>query len=111
MATLVPKLTDDWFSSGYVPPPQPLEPVGLGEPLWKLTKSEHVAEARVRAIHGVGVELRYLWDGELRASQVFKMWDALEEAAAEKRVELEGRGWTAAYTNERRRGEKAATAP
>jgi hypothetical protein len=34
-------------------------PVTAGQPLWRLVKSGHVAEARVRAIDGVGLELRY----------------------------------------------------
>jgi hypothetical protein len=76
-----------------VPPAQRLEPVTLGKPLWRLTKGGHTAEARVRAIDGIGLELRYEWNGELRASQVFKAWDELEAAAEEKRRELEAKGW------------------
>ena len=68
-------------------------PVASAQPLWRLVKSGHVAEARVRPIEGVGVELRYQWDDELRVSQMFKSWDELEAAAAEKRQELEARGW------------------
>jgi hypothetical protein len=47
----------------------------------------------VRTIDGIGLELRYEWDGDLRASQIFKSWDVLEQAADEKRRELDGRGW------------------
>jgi hypothetical protein len=61
--------------------------------LWSLTKGGYSAEARVRPIEGVGVELRYLWNGELRYSQMFKAWPELEEAQKVKRVELEERGW------------------
>ena len=39
---------------------------------------------------------RYVWDGDLRVSEVFREWAALTQAAADKRRELEGRGWTAA---------------
>jgi hypothetical protein len=46
----------------------------------------------VRPIEGIGVELRYHWDDELRVSQAFKTWAALEAAATEKRQELEARG-------------------
>ena len=53
----------------------------------------HVAEARVRPIEGIGVELRYEWNGDLRVSQMFKAWEALEAAATEKCQELEARGW------------------
>jgi hypothetical protein len=56
-------------------------------------KAGHVAEARVRAIDGIGLELRYEWNGDLRVSQVFKSWDALEQAANAKRREPEARGW------------------
>ena len=87
---------NDWFSSGYVPPAQRLEPVTIGEPLWTLRKEGHVAEARVRAIHSIGLELRYEWNGDLRSSEVFKSWEALEQAATEKRRELEAKGWAAA---------------
>jgi hypothetical protein len=86
-------MTDDWFSPGRVPPSQRLEPVTLGEPLWRLTKSGHTAEGRVRAIGGIGLELRYEWDGDLRVSQMFKMWDDLEAVAGEKRRELQSKGW------------------
>jgi hypothetical protein len=48
----------------------------------------------VRPIEGIGVELRYHWDDELRVSQMFKSWEALEAAVTEKRQELEARGWT-----------------
>ena len=37
--------------------------------------------------------MRHEWNGELRMSQMFKAWDALEAAATEKRRELEARGW------------------
>jgi hypothetical protein len=63
------------------------------QPLWRLVKEGHVAEARVRPIDGIGVELRYEWNGELRVSQMFKSWEELEAAAAEKRRDLEARGW------------------
>ena len=69
-------------------------PVTSAKPLWRLVKAGHVAEARVRPIDSVGVELRYEWNGELRVSQVFKTWEELEAAAAEKRRGLEARGWT-----------------
>ena len=47
-------------------------------------KDGHVAEARVRPIDGIGLELRYEWDGDLRVSQ-FKACGELEEAATVKR--------------------------
>ena len=33
----------------------------------------------------VGVELRLMWNGGLRVTQLFKAWEALEAAATEKR--------------------------
>ena len=56
-------------------------------------KDGHVVEAKVRHIEGIGVELRYEWNADLRVSQMFKTWQALEAAANEKRQELEARGW------------------
>lgn len=73
-------------------PPRPPEPITTTL-LWSLTKSGHRAEARVRTIAGVGVELRYEWNGELRESRVFKRREELELAAGEKRRELLERGW------------------
>ena len=52
-------------------------------------KDGHVAEARVRPIDGISLELRYEWDGDLRVSQMFKAWAELEATATEKRQELE----------------------
>ena len=42
------------------------------------------------------MELRYEWNGDLRVSQMFTTWQALEAAATEKRQELEARGWQSA---------------
>ena len=69
------------------------ESVTSAQPLWRLVKGGDVAEARVRPIESVSVELRYEWNGELRVSQIFREWKALEAAATEKRQELEARGW------------------
>jgi hypothetical protein len=38
----------------------------LAPPLWMLRKNGHTAEAHLKAIDGVGLELRFLIDGELR---------------------------------------------
>lgn len=67
-------------------------PVTSAQPLWRLVRDGHTAEAKVRPIENVGVELRYEWNGEQRVSQMFKAWEALEAAATEKRQELEVRG-------------------
>jgi len=76
----------------YKPEPQRLEPVTLAPPLWTLTKNGHTATAHVKAIDGVGLELRFMIDGELRHSQIFRDWPSLEQAAEEKRGDFEGEG-------------------
>jgi len=48
---------------------------------------------QVKAIDGVGLELRFLIDGELRHSQLFRDWPSLEQAAAEKKTDFLSRGW------------------
>ena len=69
-------------------------PVTSEPPLWRLVKAGHVAEARVRPIDGIGVELRCEWNGELRVSKIFRSWEELEAAAIDKRRELEANGCT-----------------
>lgn len=64
--------------------------------LWTLIKDGHDARADVRGIEGIGFELRYVWDGDLRVSEVFRDWAALTQAAADKRRELDARGWASA---------------
>jgi hypothetical protein len=46
----------------------------------------------VRPIEGIGLELRYEWNGDLRVSQMFKSWEELQATADDKRRELELRG-------------------
>jgi hypothetical protein len=70
-----------------------LDPVMVGEPLWTLQKNDNVAEARVRAIHGVGLELRFSVNDTLYFSQIFRPWEPLEQAAREKKTDFEERGW------------------
>ena len=62
--------------------------------VWTLTKNGHGAHAVAREIAGVGIELRYLWDDELRQSQVYRNSEALAEAANAKRDELIVNGWS-----------------
>ena len=63
------------------------------ETLWTLTKAGSRARAIARTVAGVGIELRFMWNSELRQSQVYR--DPAEAAAASsaKRKELVGRGW------------------
>ncbi len=65
----------------------------LAPPLWTLTKNGRTATAHVRAIPGIGRELRFLIDGELRHSQLYRDWQLLEQAAQTKRAEFKQRGW------------------
>ena len=85
-----PAPVSDWDSPNHRPSKlSPEPPVTSAQPLWHLMKDGHVAEARVQPIEGIGVELRYEWNGELRVSQMFKAWAALEAVATEKRQESE----------------------
>ena len=40
--------------------------------LWTLTKDGHDARAAVRGIDGIGFQLRYVWDADLRVSELFR---------------------------------------
>ena len=72
---------------------QRLEPVIPAPPLWVLKKGIHEASAHVRSIDGVGLELRFMIDGELRHSELCRDWRLLEQAAAEKKTDFPSRGW------------------
>ena len=63
--------------------------------LWSLSKGSQSAQATSRRIEGVGLELRFMWNGELAHSQVYKDVQELMRASTSKREELEGRGWQA----------------
>ena len=89
-STAVSEDDRDRFCCDYKPKPQRLEPVILAPPQWTLTKGTHSATAHVKSIDGVGLELRFSIDGELRHSQIFRDWPALE-----KRADFEARGWRA----------------
>jgi hypothetical protein len=57
----------------------------VGEPLWTSQKDGHSAEARVRAISSIGLELRFSIDGELStriASQRGNRWSRRRERSA-----------------------------
>lgn len=73
-----PVTSDDRFSWDYKPPAQRLEPVTLAPPLWTVTKGAHSATAHVKSIDGVGLELRFVIDGSLYHSQMFREWQLLE---------------------------------
>lgn len=61
--------------------------------LWTLTKGEHRARAVTRSVPGVGVELRYIWNDDTRATQVYRNTVELAAAASAKREELIASGW------------------
>lgn len=85
--------SEDRFSWDYEPKPQRLEPVTLAPPLWTLTQGTHSASAHVKAIDGIGLELRFTINGELHYSHRFTVWQEPEQAAVEKCGEFEARGW------------------
>jgi hypothetical protein len=64
--------------------------------LWRMTKGRHIAEAVVRRVPGIGLELRYALDGELRTSRVHRDTAALVADAQRKRSEMEAKGWVVA---------------
>jgi hypothetical protein len=64
--------------------------------LWRLRKGGQVAEAVTRRVPGIGLELRYALDGELRSSQVHRDAATLAMDAEGKRREVEATGWVAA---------------
>lgn len=61
--------------------------------LWTLMKGPNRARAVTRSVPGVGIELRYNWNDETRATQVYRSTDDLAAAAKAKRKELLGAGW------------------
>ena len=67
--------------------------------LWTLQKDTHVVTAEIWAITGViGYDLRFTYDGTMRATQLFQGpmggTQAVDVALA-KRAELLAKGWTA----------------
>ena len=66
--------------------------------IWTLRKGDHVAAAEICSITGVGLDLRYLANGELRETRLFRGIAAGSDAvdtALTKREELEAKGWRA----------------
>jgi len=64
-----------------------------GTTLWTLTNNGHSATARTGAVRGVGLELRFEWNGELRQSRVYHDHDELASDADIKRRALQDQGW------------------
>jgi hypothetical protein len=61
--------------------------------LWALTKGPQSAQTVLRRIPELGLELRFIWNGELAHSQVYIEVGELLRASNSKREELEARGW------------------
>jgi hypothetical protein len=61
--------------------------------VWALVKNAATARAMAREVAGVGIELRYYWNDELRQSKVYRNSVELAEAASTKREELLAAGW------------------
>lgn len=64
--------------------------------IWTLTKGPNRARAITRAVPGLGRELRYDWNGDLRQSQVYRTAVDLFSVAFAKREELLAAGWAEA---------------
>ena len=60
--------------------------------IWTLQKDANKATATTRTVAGVGVELRYEFNGEVRQSQVYKDTDELAAAASHRRDGLNRAG-------------------
>jgi hypothetical protein len=82
----------DWFAPDHKPEPGEQKPAAESV-LWVLTKGPNRASAVTRLVPGVGVELRFLWNDDTRATQVDKNTDDLAVAAKTKREELITAGW------------------
>ena len=84
----------EWWSHDHKPEtPSAQQPGPEDRILWCLLKGEQRAEAVVRVIDGTGIDLRYLHNGELRASQLYRDDAQLQASAAAKRNDLLARGW------------------
>ena len=46
--------------------------------LWTLRKGEHEASAVMRHVESIGDELRFLWNGNLRVSRLFKIGEGAQ---------------------------------
>ena len=55
--------------------------------LWVFAKGANRVRAVSRAVHNVGVELRFLWNDDTRSTQVYRISVELAAAASAKREE------------------------
>jgi hypothetical protein len=69
-------------------PPSPRDRI-----LWVLVRKDQRAEAVVRLVDGVGHELRFLHNGELKRSQVYRDDQEWQGASLAMKAELEAKGW------------------
>ncbi len=84
---------EPYYTPGRSVPSRPIEHAADAL-LWALVKGRHVAEARRRDVPSVGLELRFLVDGELLQSQRCRNGEELELIADLKRAEFLERGWS-----------------
>lgn len=69
-------------------PPAPRDRI-----LWVLRRKDQRAEAVLRLVEGIGHELRFLHNGELKRSQVYRDDLELQAAATLMKSNLLARGW------------------
>ena len=85
----------DWMLHGYIRLPGKARGT---RHLWEAALEDDEGYAPRRGagprVDGYGLELRFEIDGELRHSQRYTDWPALEQAPAERRKEFEERGWS-----------------
>ena len=84
----------EWFAPDHEPPPSEHKKPSDDRVLWTLTTGPNRAYAAMRFVPGVGVELRFLWNDDTRATQVYRSGEELAAAASAKREELIANGWT-----------------
>jgi hypothetical protein len=60
---------------------------------WSLRRGHQTAEAVFVQVPEIGLGLRFIWNGELAHSQVYRDTSDLQRVTQEKRRELEARGW------------------
>ena len=61
---------------------------------WTLTKNGHMARAVMHHVPGVSIELRFVWNDDTRATQMYRTSVELAAAAAANREELVAAGLT-----------------
>ncbi len=93
---------DSWKGAHGTPPgelpkaPGDTSDVRFVQTLWTLRYKSHTVEAQQHVLPGTGFDLRYLIDGELRETELFKGTDGGTKSALialAKRDQLLAKGW------------------